>query len=569
MKFAFAVFSMIFVVFIGCSGGENKVEDTGMQDDGANAWDDGANAGDDSVMQTDDTATAADDAVVQADDGIVQTDDGAVDDGMLITDHGVEDVAIDIAENVAEDFSPPSDIDAGTDITDIFEINEGGFLWECSTGSECKSGLCVEYMGKKVCTVECIEQCPFEWVCKEIVTATFCLSPLSYLCKPCEMSSDCVTPQGMESVCVKYDGNASFCGIFCDTDKNCPEGYECKKTKAVEGGEFKVCRNKEGLCECTELYEGTKSSCGIGNEYGVCEGNRECKDKKWTACSGEVPSKETCDGADNNCNGNTDENLSNCCVCGNKICESFCGEDIKTCLTDCAVCGNGKCEPGEGPVACPQDCCGTCGDKICANYPNCTENADNCALDCGATACGNLICEKGENPTNCPADCGKFACGNGVCEPGEDVNSCPSDCGTFCGNCECEGGEDYQNCPVDCGYCGDGYCSPCPSLNENTTTCFKDCCKAEEEKCDGKDNDCDGYVDEEDADGCEKYYFDYDGDGYGVETVFKCLCKDMGYFKTKLKGDCNDFDATINPSVENNGVEKCDGKDNDCDGKTD
>jgi hypothetical protein len=373
----------------------------------------------------------------------------------------------------------------------------------------------------------------------------------------------------MESVCVKYDGNASFCGTFCDTDENCPEGYECKKSKVIEGGELKVCKKKEGLCECTDLYEGKNTSCEKGNEYGICKGFRECKDKTWSDCKGEEPVAEICDGKDNNCNEKIDEDLNNCCVCGNKICETFCGEDVKTCLTDCAVCGNNKCEPGEGPVACPQDCCGFCGDKICANYPNCTENADNCALDCGATACGNLICEKGENPTNCPADCGKFACGNGVCEPGEDVNSCPADCGAYCGNCECEGEEDYQNCPVDCGYCGDGYCSPCPSLNENTTTCFKDCCKAETEVCDGKDNDCDGYVDEEDASGCEKYYFDYDGDGYGVETVFKCLCKDMGYFKTKLKGDCNDFDATINPSVENNGVEKCDGKDNDCDGKTD
>jgi len=107
---------------------------------------------------------------------------------------------------------------------------------------------------------------------------------------------------------------------------------------------------------------------------------------------------------------------------------------------------------------------------------------------------------------DCPADCGHYACGNGVCEPGENPQNCPEDCASICGNCECEGGESYSSCPVDCGYCGDGYCiKKCAYLiAEDKTTCPEDCkvcvpTVPSTEVCDGTDNDCDGVVDNADA----------------------------------------------------------------------
>jgi hypothetical protein len=235
------LFVICFLMFVlsGCGGaggsqdvqyqddGIVQADDGAVQDDGAvhddgAIQDDGTAVVDDGIVQTDDAAVLADDAVVLADDAFVQADDSAVQIDDALEDIP-EDLLKDAAEDVVQDFSPAFDVDINED---IFEITQGGFLWECTSSEQCNSGLCVEYMGKKVCTVECIEQCPFEWVCKKIVTATFCLSPQAYLCRPCEMSSVCVTPQGMESVCVKYDGNASFCGTFCDTNENCPEGYE-------------------------------------------------------------------------------------------------------------------------------------------------------------------------------------------------------------------------------------------------------------------------------------------------------------------------------------------------------
>ncbi|OGY86072.1 MAG: hypothetical protein A2233_02630 [Candidatus Kerfeldbacteria bacterium RIFOXYA2_FULL_38_24] len=72
------------------------------------------------------------------------------------------------------------------------------------------------------------------------------------------------------------------------------------------------------------------------------------------------------------------------------------------------------------------------------------------------------------------------------------------------------------------------------------------------EVCDGVDNDCNGKVDE------GKWYRDADGDSYGA-VAMKCDgVGGVGYVTNST--DCNDANATINPSA----TEICDGVDNDC-----
>ena len=85
-----------------------------------------------------------------------------------------------------------------------------------------------------------------------------------------------------------------------------------------------------------------------------------------------------------------------------------------------------------------------------------------------------------------------------------------------------------------------------------------------EEVCDGLDNNCDGALDEADASDATFWYGDADGDGYGGNTLTMTACEQpSGYLETD--GDCDDLDAGSNPD----GIEICDGVDNDCDGLVD
>lgn len=81
------------------------------------------------------------------------------------------------------------------------------------------------------------------------------------------------------------------------------------------------------------------------------------------------------------------------------------------------------------------------------------------------------------------------------------------------------------------------------------------------ELCDEKDNDCDGYADE---DITTTFYVDNDSDGFGdpSNSIIACVAP-VGYVDNNL--DCDDTEININPDT----IEICDGIDNNCDGIVD
>lgn len=84
------------------------------------------------------------------------------------------------------------------------------------------------------------------------------------------------------------------------------------------------------------------------------------------------------------------------------------------------------------------------------------------------------------------------------------------------------------------------------------------------ESCDGRDDDCDGEVDEAGAQGEVQWYADADEDGFGTHTAVAVACQ--GPAASASNGeDCDDTDPGVHPGA----LERCDAVDQDCDGQVD
>jgi len=81
------------------------------------------------------------------------------------------------------------------------------------------------------------------------------------------------------------------------------------------------------------------------------------------------------------------------------------------------------------------------------------------------------------------------------------------------------------------------------------------------EYCNGRDDDCDGMVDEGLSE--TDFFADVDGDGYGAGPAMP-MCADISGVVPR-DGDCNDGDPGTTPGA----IDRCDNIDNDCDGTVD
>ncbi len=82
-----------------------------------------------------------------------------------------------------------------------------------------------------------------------------------------------------------------------------------------------------------------------------------------------------------------------------------------------------------------------------------------------------------------------------------------------------------------------------------------------DEYCNGEDDDCDGYVDEDEAVDVVTWYADADADSYGDPAISDIDCNQpFGYVADNT--DCDDTDAAQYPGAD----EYCNGEDDDCDG---
>jgi hypothetical protein len=216
---------------------------------------------------------------------------------------------------------------------------------------------------------------------------------------------------------------------------------------------------------------------------GYVEDSTDCDDSAATTYP-EAP--ERCDGLDNDCDGEIDEDLY----------------EIWYADADGDGYGNAEssidsCDPGEGWVIDASDC----DDSNSSVNPGAEEACNDIDDDCDGE-----VDEELESNWYADAD------GDGFGDPAVEV-------------VDCEPGAGWVEDAADCDDANS-------SINPDA-----------QEICDSLDNDCDGLVDDDDdsIDGTSTWYADADGDGFGDDgAVMEACNQPSGY--AEYGGDCDDSD---------------------------
>ncbi len=304
------------------------------------------------------------------------------------------------------------------------------------------------------------------------------VSATATLCNPCNSDADC----GNGSLCVPHYTGGSFCASLC-TD-TCPTGYLC--TPYAKGGN--VCappvNNGQvgadfGECACSPeaIAAGLSTACSIPTADAACIGKRVCSAAGLSACDAPAPATETCDGKDNNCNGQTDEG-------------SLC-DDGNPCTTD-ACNGAAGCSHTANTASCDLDG-NPCTEDVCAGSACTAGPAKVCADD--GNPCTNDVCDPSTGCTHPFADgkscsapgafcatgtCLSGACANVIANGCDDKNVCTTDaCDAatgICSNTPVAGTCNDGNACTDLDTCGNGTCTGTAIVCNDGNACTIDSC---------------------------------------------------------------------------------------------
>ena len=417
------------------------------------------------------------------------------------------------------------------------------------------------------------EACPEGRICRTLGLGgddvRACVPGPDLLCAPCNEDADC-RPEGVETkdLCLGTAQAGKFCAIDCRIGEGCPDGYDCIRPENRPSS-VKQCvpsLGAEFVCPAAAVQRQLATSCTRTNGMATCSGVRTCTADGLAACDAPDAVEETCNDLDDDCDGQTDEEIvfGECalqwgtticvgprvCEHGTKVCragppkDEICNRYDDDCDGDTDEDGTADCtsfwrdDDGDGyGVGEPRCGCGLgvpwtasragdCNDAVKAVSPDATEVCNDIDDDCD-----DVI----DEPTV------------GECQVryvDQDKDGYGDAATTRCG---C--GADPTVTLVDNG-------SDCDDQDRNVNPGMT-------EICNGKDDDCVlGTDDGLDRLGCEMWYPDADHDTYGARDAGRCLCLAAGDWVTKTGGDCDDTSDSRNPRVTEL---KCNLIDDNCD----
>ncbi|MDY0063047.1 MAG: MopE-related protein, partial [Myxococcota bacterium] len=271
---------------------------------------------------------------------------------------------------------------------------------QCTADQHCASlpgGLCEAFADGRFCTRGCggeLGDCPADYDCVE------------GRCWPTTRSCTCLPRHaGAERVCYASNVHGSCIGTqTCDPALS-PGWQPCTaRIPAAEicDGQDNDCNNlvDEGVVHPVGL------ACSVSNDFGTCSGIQLCRGVDGWSCTAETPAAETCNGIDDDCDGDVDEDwpeLQFACFAGQGACRSAgvtrCRDDGAG--TECtAVAGQAEDEICDLQ---DNDCDGQVDEGFADLYQACTVGRGICL------SLGVRVCTLDGSGTECDAEEGPSA----------------------------------------------------------------------------------------------------------------------------------------------------------------
>lgn len=355
----------------------------------------------------------------------------------------------------------------------------GGYGAPCTEHDQCRSHWCLAGHDQGSCAAGCEEEpCGQGALCQRLTLTSadmlwVCLPDRTPFCRPCFLDQDC---EMTAAVCHQIDTGHRYCTRLCDERQACPQGFGCK------GG---VCIALQGDCDCRQAPGslGLYTPCTVKNQWGQCQGLAQCTESGLSACDAQPAQREVCDGLDNDCDGLVDEEHTiETCLNGNGF--GYCTGDL-LCLSGELVC----------TARTPEE-------EACDGFDN---NCNGLIDEEGARGCRTLYPDDdgdgfGTAPATCACDFGALFAQNAQDCDDHSIHVHPGGeegCDGVDNNCD---GVVDEGCDAD----ADGYCRAgsllqtlvCPKLAYDCNDFNPVVHPGAPEVWNGKDDDCDGVVDE-------------------------------------------------------------------------